>query len=136
MHFFLLRDEATDDYIRSRLVCGDIEFHCIERPWKDNKVRESCIPVGVYKVLPLDRSGSGKYVDVWHLQDVEGRTEILIHAGNTKNDSVGCVIIGSERGELNGEAAVLGSKKALAKLNEVTGRQPFTLQILGNQVVR
>ena len=136
MHFFLLRDEVTDDYIRSRLVCGDIEFQCIERPWKNNKVRESCIPVGTYKALPLDRSGSGKYIDVWHIQDVEGRTEILIHAGNLVSHSLGCVIIGSERGELGGEAAVLGSKKALDKLNEVTNRQPFTLQILGNQVVR
>ena len=62
----------------------------LERPWKNNKARESCIPAGLYQVHP--HSGA-KFKNVWEIV-VPGRTAILFHAGNTLQDTTGCVLVG------------------------------------------
>lgn len=135
-HAYLLRDEVTSKYIRSRLLIDGEEFQVIERPWLNNKSNESCIPVGTYKVTYLPRSASGRYRKVFHIRQVEGRSGILIHQGNLVEHSKGCLIIGKRRGRLGSKAAVLNSKTALNELNKITGGEDFTLQILGSQVVR
>jgi hypothetical protein len=77
----------------------------------------------------MESSGSGKYRRVWHLQDVEGRTEILFHAGNLISDSLGCILMGMSHGYLAGKEAVLSSRVALNTMRKKIGENSFTLVI-------
>jgi hypothetical protein len=63
----------------------------LERPWLDNQRNISCIPSGIYKVVPHN---GAKYKGVWRLENVPNRAGILIHAGNTMKDTDGCILVG------------------------------------------
>ena len=129
----LYRDDVRDDCIRSRLWVGGKTFHCLERPWLRNQRNISCIPSGSYRVTFLPRSASGRYRNVWHIQDVPGRSGVLIHSGNVVGHSRGCLLIGKRRGYLQGQPAVLNSRTALTELNSILEGETFQLLIIGNQ---
>ena len=128
-HVTLLRNESAPTYTRGILFVGDRRYAVIERPWLDNRPNISCIPPGQYHCDYLARSASGKYRDVYWLRRVPGRSGVLIHQGNLAAHSRGCLIIGSRKGRLGGQAAVLASRTALADFVESLDRQPFTLTI-------
>lgn len=71
----------------------------LELPWKDNKVGESCIPEGVYRVELHDSPAHGK---CFILVDVKDRTFILFHIGNWVDNTKGCLLPGLESYLLNG----------------------------------
>lgn len=50
------------------------------------------IPAGTYDVKSYS---STKHPNVFQLMDVEGRTSILIHPGNTPDQTLGCLMPGS-----------------------------------------
>jgi hypothetical protein len=83
----------------------------LEDPWKNNQRNISCIPTGVYKCVPHN---GAKYKGVWRLENVPGRSAILIHAGNSTSDTEGCILVGSEYGE----NLILRSQAALDKLRK------------------
>ena len=87
------------------------EFQCysVERPWRNNAPRESCIPEGQYKLIK-GRFHRGNY-DCYELQSVPGRSLIKIHRGNTMEDVVGCIALGSHLGFIHGLWAVTSSVK-------------------------
>lgn len=89
---------------------GKVLCWTLELPDKDNQRNISCIPKGKYKV---QRIISPRYGDCFHIMDVPNRSEILIHAGNTHRDILGCVLLGSGVGYLNDNRAVLGSRNAV-----------------------
>lgn len=91
----------------------------LEDPWNDNKIGESCIPAGVYQCR---KHFGEKYKNVWILENVPGRSAILIHAGNTIDDTRGCILVGSG---FSG-ASVINSKSALDKLRTLL---PNTFEI-------
>ena len=64
----------------------------LERPWINNHDSISCIPEGSYV---CKRIVSPKFGDTFQVTDVEGRSEILFHKGNTIEDSHGCILLGS-----------------------------------------
>lgn len=97
-----------------------------EDPWKYNRRGESCIPEGKYKCVP--HSGP-KYSNVWEVTGVENRDAILIHAGNTTDDTQGCILVGTKFGELNGKPAVLQSQSALLRLRATLPRE-FWLHVM------
>lgn len=53
------------------------------------------IKAGTYQLLPYS---SAKYPNVYELQNVPGRTFILIHAGNYHQDTLGCLMLGKQWG--------------------------------------
>lgn len=81
-----------------------------EDPWNDNQSMISCIPKGVYQ---CEKYNSEKFKDVWEIKDVPNRSSILIHAGNTIDDTHGCVLVGRCFGSLGDLPAVLQSKEAM-----------------------
>ena len=101
------------------------EFLCYteELPWQDNKPGESCIPLGVYKCIPHN---STKHPNTWEITGVEGRSAILIHTGNTEDDTEGCVLVGM----IKGAAGVYNSVVAMAHLHTILPPS-FTLTIQG-----
>lgn len=69
------------------------EFKTVELPWKDNQRRISCIPPGTYTAV---KHHSPKFGPCLWLQDVPGRSEILIHPANFWHDLLGCIAPGEE----------------------------------------
>ena len=98
----------------------------LENPWKNNKTNISCIPKKLYFCAPYS---SKKYPDTYQVMDVKDRTYILIHVGNLEKDTKGCVLLGLSAGRINGEAAVLESRKAVAYFKELIGDEDFILNI-------
>ena len=130
MNGYLIR-QYYPSYTMGDLYIAGEQFAILERPWLDNRSNVSCIPTGVYEAKFLPRSGSGKYTKVWHLMDTAPRTGVLIHSGNLVRHSRGCPLIGSSKGTLGGQPAVLGSKSALRKLRKITSCEDFVLHIIG-----
>ncbi|RNI27670.1 hypothetical protein EFA69_16255 [Rufibacter immobilis] len=82
------------------------------------KKGETCIPEGTYE-LGFHKSPkfSGKYGhDMIHIKNVPGFEYILIHPGNTDDDTEGCYIPGTSIGMLNNQVAVLTSTALYKKL--------------------
>ena len=108
------------------LIC-----HTFELPWKSNNINISCIPQGLYKIK---MTNSPKYGPCYKVHNVEGRTDILIHKGNTVDDTEGCIMPVSSFGLLyhdkKGEQfAGLSSKRAYDKLMTLLAGENHTLRI-------
>lgn len=113
---------------------GKKRWFSLELPWKDNKRKLSCIPAGVY-VAKLRQSP--RFGKVYHLQNVAGRSYILIHSGNYAGDVElgyrshveGCILLGKRVGLLDGQRAVLLSRPAVREFMSLLDDQPFELEI-------
>jgi hypothetical protein len=93
------------------LTLGDFKCYTVERPWLDNKPRESCIPEGVYS-LELGMYNNGGY-PAYEIMNVPDRSLIKMHVANNMNDVVGCVGFGSKLGFYEGLWSVLDSRGAM-----------------------
>lgn len=131
----LIRDDISSECIRGKLYIEDQIFHTLERPWLHNTRNKSCIPALTYEAHYMAKSGSGKYKKVYWLQDVPGRSGVLIHNGNVVDHSRGCILLGMHRGMLGEKRAVLASRIAMRKFNEITNKQPMKLAIIGGQSI-
>ena len=78
----------------------------VERPWLNNQTGISCIPKGEYIIKPVE---SPKFGATWEVQNVVGRSHILIHRGNVDDDSHGCIIVGESFIPIGGQPVGLGS---------------------------
>lgn len=132
---YLLRDETLKSCIRSALYADGKMFQILERPWLGNKPNVSCIPAGAYKCRYMERSPSGKYRNIYVVENVHGRTGILCHNGNLVSHTKGCLLIGKRRGFLSGQPAVLSSRTALGEFVGLMEKQDFELIIIGNQIL-
>jgi len=123
-------------------------FHTIERPWVPHKYgpgganRISCVPAGLYRVIPHHSAPFpntyaivNPELGVWYQPgDIPrnlqyGRCAILLHIANVVADVVGCIGVGSDVGQINGEPAVLRSKAAMRQLDLMLNRDYHTLEI-------
>lgn len=125
----LVRQYRADHTIGELDVPGAGRLWMLERPWLDNQCNVSCIPEGVYWARWMDRSASGKYKRCWHVQDVPGRSGILIHTGNVVRHTLGCLLPGKRYGELSGNPAVLSSGAAINTMRSIIGERDFLLVI-------
>jgi len=96
INLLLIRDTFSDKSTLGELFLnGERMCDTLENPWVNNKKNVSCIPRGEYKVrLRLPRESATR--DYLHLlvEDVENRSYILFHIGNTPKDTKGCVLVG------------------------------------------
>lgn len=110
----------------------------LEESWKGNVPKESCIPDGMYLCR---RVRSPHFGETFEVTNVEGRSHILFHAGNTEIDTLGCILLGSEwgaietkdddSGEVEMQTAVLESRKAFNKFMALQqGVDEFNLWIV------
>lgn len=104
-------------FLDGQRLCYTLEDELRELPgcpvsdWKiDGK---TAIPAGTYQLELVDSPHHGK--DTLQLKGVPGFQYIHIHAGNTENDTEGCVLVGFE---IDTDEDIKGgtSKPALVKL--------------------
>ena len=104
----------------------ELLYQCktLELPWKQNENRVSSIPTGTYKITHRGAHQSQKYsyphFKVW---GVEGRSAILIHAGNIYKHTLGCILPGKLFQDINGDGHpdVTSSRAVLKHLRRLTG---------------
>lgn len=115
-HFILYENEKV------LMLCKSLEL-----PDLNNKIREGRILAGVYC---CQKRFSKKYG--WHylIKDVHGRTWILIHYGNYKDDTLGCILLGSDFVDIDGDGHldVTNSRNTMNVLNAMAPEE-FTLII-------
>lgn len=126
----LVREESTEVETMGRLFLNENGeeriLHTVEQEWRPTapggEPNNSCVPAGSYALLPHTRNnnrrdkvvalvnpGLGVYYKKDDRPSGVGRYMILIHAGNTHKDVVGCIAPGLGR---NGQATK-SSRKAM-----------------------
>ena len=87
----------------------------LELPWLDNQSNISCIPIGRYKAK---KRHSKKHKHHLHIQDVEGRSLILIHVVNFYTQIEGCIGAGKLSNDINNDDIVdlVSSRKTLKSI--------------------
>ena len=105
MKLHLLRYSQNDEstlgllYLNGKFIC-----YTLEDQYQENKVyAETRIPVGEYKITLRTVGGfheryKVKFKDIhkgtlW-IRDIPGFEYVLIHCGNTDNDTAGCILVG------------------------------------------
>lgn len=85
---------------------------------------QTCIPSGEYKVI-LNMSPRFKKI-LPRLIDVKGFEGVLIHAGNTTQDSSGCILLGTK----STDGILKDSRKAVnALIEEIKDQKDITITI-------
>jgi len=130
----LVRFAKTPDGVLGRLA----RWCTLEEEDLGNRPNVSCIPPGTYRCVRT-RYYAGGY-DTYEVTGVPGRARILIHVGNTEENTDGCILLGSrfgvltvrdeESGQTRPKLAVLESKRAFDDfMRELAGAREFTLVI-------
>jgi hypothetical protein len=125
----LFREYRDDCTLGTVVLPSGKVIKSIERPWLNNRSNISCYPEGIYLAKWLERSGSGKYKRVWHIQDVPNRTGILWHVGNLVRHSLGCTLAGLKHGKLGSEVAVLSSGAGINAMRREMEGEDFMLVV-------
>lgn len=129
----LQRHHSDDQGTAGVLTVGKLRLHTLELPWADNKPQVSCIPVGRYHCAVRQ---SPRFGAVYHVQNVPGRSYILIHSGNYagakpyKSHVLGCILLGKRAGIMDGQRAVLLSRPAVREFMDLMQGKPFELEIV------
>ena len=138
MELILKRVLFTDDGVTGVLVFGNREIcRTLEEEWKFNEKNLSCIPAGTYL---CKRVKTPKHGETFEVMEVPGRSAILFHSGKTEINTLGCILLGMEVGEINAQdddtgivekqLAILKSKEAFEKFMAVLdGKASFLLTI-------
>jgi len=111
-----------------KLTIEDVKHNMIytlENPQRET-TKDSRIPAGEYLCRPFNGQ---KYKNVYEITNVPNRTAILFHWGNLEKDTEGCVLLGNKLGKINGEPAVLESKKCFEMFRSLIGKNSFQLVI-------
>jgi hypothetical protein len=117
--------------VDGRFVCFGLEDEYRE----EKVVGETRIPAGVYKVRLRTEGGfHSRYQKrfpefhrgMLHIQDVPGFEWILIHCGNTDEDTMGCLLVGSQAITTPGDMSITASTVAYRRF------YPMVAPVAGN----
>lgn len=103
MELILIRSERNDWGTFGELIApskGGLfsALKTCEDDWRDNQRNISCIPAGRYRLV---RTVYYKHnYETFEVTPVPNRHRILIHPGNTEEDTDGCILVGLRRGTL------------------------------------
>lgn len=119
--------ETLGSLVASRSDGQTLSEFTLELPWKNNAQNISCIPKGVYHCSIKPFHSTTQY----EVLNVPGRAGIFIHVGNYYHDSMGCIILGQGKGDINhdGQTDVTNSVKAISALKKFFNNEDFTLTI-------
>tara|TARA_R110000796_G_scaffold58965_7_gene135867 strand:+ start:235 stop:675 length:441 start_codon:yes stop_codon:yes gene_type:complete len=90
----------------------------LERGWRDNESRVSCVPIGTYTVV-LEYSNRFKK-DLWELKNVDNRSECKFHSANYWFQLNGCIALGRSLADINndGYQDVTSSKSTMKSFHK------------------
>ncbi len=147
MHLTLHRRSSDGDSTIGQILIGTVpECWTVEDEYRAYKVQhETRIPAGTYQIKLRNFGGFHerflrKFGPEFHkgmlwLQDVPGFEYILIHTGNTDDDTSGCIVVGkSAVVNKNGGGRVVESVTAYMKLypkvrEALLAKQPVSITI-------
>ena len=138
-HLKLLRAYTPQGTIGKLLVRGKEQCWVLENPWKSNKQNVSCVPPGVYSMKRrespvVERSTSGEFTGGWEITDVPERSWIMIHPGNTIDDTEGCPLPGKTQTIHNNKQFVGQSRDAFRELMTILDEETeWTIEIMSWQ---
>lgn len=110
----------------------------LEPAWLNNQVGVSCLPPGAYIAVPRISPRYGRHYIILTPDGKHppGRTWVLIHYGNYRRNTRGCILPGQAHLDIDGDGLrdVTSSKPTCRMLNKVCTiagvRQPFRLTIV------
>lgn len=129
------REPSTEVETMGRLSYSNngarMMLYSVEQEWRPTapggEPNNSCVPAGTYKLIPhlhhgrkvvaLVNPGLGVYYEDLDRPNGVGRFMILIHAGNTHQDVVGCISPGTGRSN----QMVTHSRDAMRMIMEYIG---------------
>lgn len=84
----------------------------------------------------VNQASGNEYSDGWEIENVPGRTLIMLHPGNWKKDTQGCILPGIGFGwHQNYGPMVTSSRTAFRVLMEIlSARQSWEINIICNTV--
>ena len=135
---FVVRDYQDKEqclgvlYVRDEQGCIIFKAESLERSYKDNRRNVSAIPVGTY---PLMLEYSNRFrKDLWEIYNVPNRSECKIHAANYWFQLNGCISLGKNRKDLNGDgfADVTSSRQTMALFHKAMQGQVISRITVSN----
>jgi Family of unknown function (DUF5675) len=133
MNLTLTRTQSNDDCTLGQIVLPDgTLLYSLELPWKDNDKDVSCVPPGIYQLIPYT---SPKHDSTWYLENAalgvggagSHRSFCEIHSANWASQLEGCIALGLENAPMynpvEGEIvpAVEQSMLAINRIKNVLG---------------
>ena len=128
---FRYQEEQTLGVLKLSNESGLI-FECktLELADDGNLPNISCIPEGNYRVNPRK---SAKFKNHFIVEDVPNREYILIHKGNFYTDIRGCILVGKEHIDINGDGLLdVTSSADTVKMLLFLASDGFDLEIINN----
>lgn len=98
----------------------------LERPWLDNRLEVSCIPVGRYQVR---RWSSARFPISLEVLGTAPRTYILIHPANRPEQLKGCIALGLDLNGMPYSPSIGRSKLAVQTVFDLVGSSTVDLII-------
>ena len=86
---------------------------------------ETCIPYGIYNVIVTPSVRLKRILPL--LINVEGFQGIRIHKGNSKKDTLGCIILGTTRGK---DAVYQSTVQELRLVELIKDKKDITIEIV------
>jgi hypothetical protein len=131
MKLELVRQEFTDvSTIGELLIDGEHFCFTLEDPVRDEKIYGmTAIPYSTYEVVVTYSPHFHKYMPL--LKNVENYDGVRIHAGNTAEDTEGCILVGFSKSR----DFIGGSMKAFNALMQKIKGQELALEIKGEAYV-
>jgi hypothetical protein len=133
MNLTLNRTSSDDTCTRGLITLDDgTKIYSLELPWKNNEKDVSCVPPGVYNLIPYT---SPKHDSTWYLENASlgvggsgaERSYCEIHSANWASQLEGCIALGLEDAPMynpqEGEVvpAVEQSALAINRIKNVLG---------------
>lgn len=135
MRAILERLESGPQGTFGKFTVGNTSFFSGELSWRDNHANISCIPTGLYCCTFTYSVRFKKYM--YLVLNVDGRDGIRLHSANLMGDSDkgyrcqlnGCIALGEKLGTIEGQKALLISRPAITKLENLMERKDFILEV-------
>lgn len=122
-----IRRKYLKDRVVGLLSFKNLRLYTLELADNNNQRNISCIPEGTYKAKIRNYKG----YRVLQLLNVSNRDGILVHRGNTIDDSKGCILVGKSKSE--DDSKVLNSTIALNELISNIKSKDIEVKITSNK---